>query len=102
MTVTESPLLTATKTDLYHHVMPPAYLALGGSTSALRCGLAFFGADKRVFASDCLFDSEEGPLFIREGMCAIEDLGLDHEDARKPYFCNTFKLPGTKHGMGKD
>src|SRR5690606_34479193 len=31
---------------------------LGGSASALRCGLDFFGADKVVFASDCPFDPE--------------------------------------------
>ena len=67
---------------------------LGGSTSALRCGLDFFGADKVVFASDCPFDPEGGPMFIREGIRSIEDLGLDEKDARKLYFGNAFKLLG--------
>ena len=67
---------------------------LGGSTSALRCGLNFFGADKVVFASDCPFDPEGGPMFIREGIRSIEDLNLDEEDARKLYFGNAFKLLG--------
>ena len=70
---------------------------LGGSASALRCGLDFFGADKVVFASDCPFDPEGGPMFIREGIRSIEDLHLDKEDARKLYFGNAFKLLGMKH-----
>ena len=70
---------------------------LGGSSSALRCGLDFFGADKVVFASDCPFDPEEGPMFIREGIRSIEDLDLDADDARKIYFGNAFKLLGLQH-----
>ncbi len=69
---------------------------LGGSSSALRCGLDFFGADKVVFASDCPFDPEGGPMFIREGIRSIEDLNLDEEDARKLYFGNAFKLLGMR------
>ena len=65
---------------------------LGGSTPALRCGLDFFGADKVVFASDCPFDPEGGPMFIREGMRSIEDLNLSESDKRKIYFGNALKL----------
>jgi len=65
---------------------------LGGSASALRCGLDFFGPDHVVFASDCPFDPEEGPMFIREGLRSIEALDLSAEDARKIYFGNAFKL----------
>jgi uncharacterized protein len=65
---------------------------LGGSTAALRCGLEFFGPDHVVFASDCPFDPEGGPMFIREGIRSIEDLKLPKEDARKLYFGNAFKL----------
>jgi aminocarboxymuconate-semialdehyde decarboxylase len=65
---------------------------LGGSTPALRCGLDFFGADKVVFASDCPFDPEGGPMFIREGMRSIEDLTLSESDKRKIYFGNALKL----------
>jgi len=56
---------------------------LGGSASALRCGLDFFGADRVVFASDCPFDPEGGPMFIREGLRSIADLGLSEEDHHK-------------------
>ena len=65
---------------------------LGGSSSALRCGLDFFGPDHVVFASDCPFDPEEGPMFIREGLRSIEALDLSEQDARKIYFGNAFKL----------
>ena len=65
---------------------------LGGSSSALRCGLDFFGPDKVVFASDCPFDPEGGPMFIREGIRSIEDLQLSDAERRKIYFENALKL----------
>jgi aminocarboxymuconate-semialdehyde decarboxylase len=67
---------------------------LGGSASALRCGLDFFGADKIVFASDCPFDPEGGPMFIREGIRSIESLQLSEEDKHKIYLANALKLLG--------
>jgi len=69
---------------------------LGGSSSALQCGLDFFGSEHVVFASDCPFDPEEGPMFIREGIRSIETLNLPEEDARRIYFGNAFKLLGWK------
>lgn len=65
---------------------------LGGSASALRCGLDFFGADKVVFASDCPFDPEGGPMFIREGIRSIEKLKLPAALRRKIYSGNALKL----------
>jgi len=65
---------------------------LGGNASAMRCGLDFFGADKVVFASDCPFDPEGGPMFIREGMRSIDDLKLSDDDRRRIYFGNALKL----------
>ena len=65
---------------------------LGGAAAPLACGLAFFGADHVVFASDCPFDPEGGPMFIREGIRSIEDLALSEEDRRKIYFENALKL----------
>jgi aminocarboxymuconate-semialdehyde decarboxylase len=61
---------------------------LSGSASALRCGLDFFGSDRVVFASDCPFDPEGGPMFIREGIRSIADLGLSRETERKIYYSN--------------
>jgi aminocarboxymuconate-semialdehyde decarboxylase len=65
---------------------------LGGSASALRCGLDFFGADRVVFASDCPFDPEGGPMYIREGIRSIEKLKLSAGVRRKIYFGNALKL----------
>jgi uncharacterized protein len=65
---------------------------LNGSASALRCGLDFFGPDHVVFASDCPFDPEGGPMFIREGIRSIEDLHLSDEVKQKIYFDNAQRL----------
>jgi uncharacterized protein len=65
---------------------------LGGASAPLACGLAFFGADHVVFASDCPFDPEGGPMFIREGIRSIEELKLPEDDKRKIYFGNALRL----------
>ena len=65
---------------------------LGGAAAPLACGIAFFGADHVVFASDCPFDPEGGPMFIREGIRSIEELGLSEGDKRKIYFANAQAL----------
>jgi uncharacterized protein len=67
---------------------------LGGASAPLACGLAFFGADRVVFASDCPFDPQGGPMFIREGIRSIEDLNLSEGDKRKIYFGNALGLLG--------
>ena len=69
---------------------------LGGAAAPLACGLAFFGADRVVFASDCPFDPEGGPMFIREGIRSVEDLKLSEGDKRKIYFGNAMKLLKSK------
>ena len=43
----------------------------------LRCGIDFFGPGRVMFASDCPFDPEGGPGFIREGLRAMGELELD-------------------------
>ncbi len=53
--------------------------AVGGSAGTMRCGIDFFGPDRVMFASDCPFDPEGGPGFIREGMRALGELGLTPE-----------------------
>ena len=71
---------------------------LGGSRSALRCGLDFFGVDHGVFASDCPFDPEGGPMFIREGIKSIAEMGLSDEDQEKLYLGNALRLMRMRHG----
>jgi aminocarboxymuconate-semialdehyde decarboxylase len=67
---------------------------LGGAAAPLACGIAFFGADHVVFASDCPFDPEGGPMFIREGINSVEALNLSETDKRRIYFGNAMKLLG--------
>jgi len=88
----EELLKSMKKKPIEYFKMFYADTVLGGSASALRCGLDFFGADKVVFASDCPFDPEGGPMFIREGIRSVEDLGLSEGDKRKIYFGNAMKL----------
>ena len=80
------------KTPIEYFRLFYADTVLGGSAPALRCGLEFFGIDKVVFASDCPFDPEGGPMFIREGIRSVEDLGLSDADKRKLYFDNAMNL----------
>jgi aminocarboxymuconate-semialdehyde decarboxylase len=75
---------------------------LGGAAAPLACGLAFFGADRVVFASDCPFDPEGGPMFIREGIRSVEDLHLGEDDRRKIYFGNAMQLLKFKLPTGGD
>jgi len=68
--------------------------AVFGSRAATVCGLEFFGADKVVFASDCPFDPEGGPQYIRETIKIIDGLDISKEDREKIYFRNIEKLTG--------
>lgn len=65
---------------------------LGGATAPLRCGLEFFGPDHIVFASDCPMDPEGGPMFIREGIRSVEELGLSDDEKDKIYLRNALEL----------
>jgi len=71
--------------------------AVGGSHAAIRCGLDFFGADRVLFASDCPFDPEGGPMFIRETIEAIDALDISDEDRQKIYHLNALRLMRMHH-----
>jgi len=66
--------------------------SVNGSASAIRCGLDFFGAKKVMFGTDCPFDPEGGPMFIRETIRAIGSLGLKPADERKIYYENALGM----------
>ncbi|HYA45926.1 MAG TPA: amidohydrolase family protein [Burkholderiales bacterium] len=66
--------------------------SVNGSPSATRCGLDFFGVDHVLFGTDCPFDPEGGPLFIREVIKAIDSLKLKEGDRRKLYFGNAIRM----------
>ncbi len=66
--------------------------ALFGSDAGTRCGFSFFGEDKVVFASDAPFDPEKGPMYIRETIRVIENLGLTPAQKDKVYRGNAERL----------
>jgi predicted TIM-barrel fold metal-dependent hydrolase len=63
-----------------------------GSRPAMECGLAFFGADHALFASDSPFDPEKGPGYIRETIRCIDELSIPAEERKKIYEDNARKL----------
>lgn len=66
--------------------------ALAGGRSGIRCGLDFFGVPRVLFATDCPFDPEGGPMFIRTIPQAIDSLGLTEQERESIYFGNALGL----------
>lgn len=66
--------------------------ALAGGRAGIRCGLEFFGANQVVFATDCPFDPEGGPMFVRTIPEAIDSLNLSQADRELIYYKNALKL----------
>ena len=66
--------------------------ALFGARDAMTCGLAFFGADQVVFASDFPFDPEKGTFNIRETIRDIDSLDISDTDRKKIYEGNARRL----------
>jgi uncharacterized protein len=80
------------KRPLDYFKMFYADTATFGSKPATLCSLAFFGADKVVFASDAPFDPEKGPMYIRETIKILDELDISEEDRAKIYYKNAQKL----------
>ncbi len=70
--------------------------AVFGSKPATECGLAFYGEDKVLFASDSPFDPEKGPGYIRDTMAVLESIEMSQEMREKIYYKNAQKLLGVK------
>jgi predicted TIM-barrel fold metal-dependent hydrolase len=70
--------------------------AVFGSRPATVCGLDFYGADKVLFASDCPFDPEKGPGYIRDTIKVLESIDMPFEQREKISFRNAQKLFGLK------
>ena len=66
--------------------------ALSGALPATECGLAFFGADRVLFATDMPFDPEKGPGFIRETVRVIDNMRASLEDKQKIYEGNARRM----------
>ncbi len=70
--------------------------AVFGSKPATECGLSFYGADKVLFASDCPFDPEKGPGYIRDTIAILESLEMPEQDREKICYRNAQMLLGVK------
>jgi uncharacterized protein len=57
--------------------------ALSGEEAPTRCGLAFFGSEKVVFATDAPFDSERGRGLIRDTINGVKRLGLPQQELER-------------------
>ena len=66
--------------------------AVFGSIPATECGLAFFGSDHVLFASDAPFDPERGSGYIRETIRVIDNITASIEDKQKIYEGNARRL----------
>ena len=75
--------------------------AVNGSAPAIRCGLEFFGPDRVLFGTDCPFDPEGGPAFIRESIRAIDSLRLAPAVRNKVYHGNAVKMLRLKLAAAK-
>ncbi len=66
--------------------------ALFGSIPATECGLAFFGSDHVLFASDAPFDPEGGSGYIRETLRVLDGITCSIEDREKIFEGNARRL----------
>ena len=66
--------------------------ALNGSLPALRCGHAFFGNDRSLFASDAPFDPDGGSYLIRTTIEAVEALEVSGAERAAIFEGNTRRL----------
>jgi aminocarboxymuconate-semialdehyde decarboxylase len=68
--------------------------AMEGARPATVCGIEFFGADHVVFASDCPFDKEKGPGYIRDTLKVLNAIALSDADREKIFYRNAQRLFG--------
>jgi predicted TIM-barrel fold metal-dependent hydrolase len=76
--------------DYFH--MFYADTALFGAYDATVCGLAFFGADRVLFASDAPFDPEGGPMYIRDTIAIVDRLPITEDERARIYSGNAVRL----------
>ena len=66
--------------------------ALFGALPATECGLAFFGTERVLFASDFPFDPQGGALFIGETVRVVENMTASAEDKQAIFEGNARRL----------
>ncbi len=66
--------------------------AVCGSTDALMCGYAFFGADHILFGTDMPYDNQLGDRCIRQTILSVEQMDISESEKRKIFEGNARKL----------
>ena len=66
--------------------------AVSGSTPALMCAHAFFGAEHILFGSDMPYDSQIGDVAVRDTIKSIEQMDIPDEDKYAIFEGNARKL----------
>ncbi len=70
--------------------------AIEGVRAPMLCGLDFFGEDHVLFASDCPFDKEKGPGYIRSTIAVLESIEMSTSMREKISYKNAQKMFGVK------
>ena len=70
--------------------------AIEGVRAPMLCGLDFFGPDRVLFASDCPFDKEKGPGYIRSTIAVLEGIEMSPEMREKISYKNAQKMFGVR------
>lgn len=63
-----------------------------GSVPALECGLAFFGVDRVMFATDMPFDMQGGRKYIEVALQAMAEIDIPEADKKKIFETNARKV----------
>ena len=66
--------------------------AINGSMSGTKCGIDFFGCEHVLFGTDCPFDPEGGPLFIREIIKVLDAIDITEDERKKIYHLNAERM----------
>ena len=66
--------------------------SVNGSASGTRCGLDFFGCDHVMFGTDCPFDPEAGPGFIRRIIKVLDEIDVTEDERKKIYHLNAERM----------
>ena len=80
------------KKPIEYFKMLYADTAIGGEEAPTRCGHAFFGTGKCLFATDAPFDAEQGRGLIVDTIRGVESLGLPKAEMEKIWSGNARKL----------
>ena len=75
----------------YFHMLY-ADTALGGEEAPMRCGHAFFGTSRCLFATDAPFDSEQGRGLIADTIRGIRSLRLSSDETDRIFAGNARDL----------